>query len=404
VIEVPGAHFMRAQIGRVARGLGGSADARRDEISPNADYAGFPEEELDGEFETERGFRLPVLKSYRYGLKAAWENFSALSVLSALDKLGLLDTAGKTALAKFKGSRALSVPLDEAIEFAQPYADRHPDLFINRKVGRLGKRVLKPKADKVAKSIETIAAAHRRKLQRLRSQGFHPSSRPRVLEIGYISGGESVVAFERLGFEAHGIDYFYAGQFEEIQRWELILDLTGTKVGFHLGDITKKTEFPDDYFDLVYSAQTLEHIADLPAAFAEMNRILAPGGAMLHVYEPYFHPLGGHSFGTLDFPYGHVRLSTDDVDRYLTQFRPHEAVETIPWIRSSLNRSHTQQRVQSAITAAGFSLAWWQSEPVSKEWQAWLSRDTVADAFRECPGTTLADLRDRSISFSATKP
>jgi len=40
--------------------------------------------------------------------------------------------------------------------------------------------------------------------------------------------------------------------------------------------------FVNDYFDLVFSSNVLEHIEDLSACMAEMKRVLAPGGIMIH--------------------------------------------------------------------------------------------------------------------------
>ncbi|MCI0804154.1 MAG: class I SAM-dependent methyltransferase [Chloroflexi bacterium] len=40
--------------------------------------------------------------------------------------------------------------------------------------------------------------------------------------------------------------------------------------------------FVDSYFDLVFSSNVLEHIEDLDACMAEMKRVLAPGGIMIH--------------------------------------------------------------------------------------------------------------------------
>ena len=30
---------------------------------------------------------------------------------------------------------------------------------------------------------------------------------------------------------------------------------------------------------------------------------------MIHSYDPYFHPSGGHAIGILDSPWGHLRLT-----------------------------------------------------------------------------------------------
>ena len=55
-------------------------------------------------------------------------------------------------------------------------------------------------------------------------------------------------------------------------------------------------------FDLIYSVNVLEHIPDLDAAFAGMARVLAPGGAMIHMCPNYFVPYEPH-FGIPLIPF-----------------------------------------------------------------------------------------------------
>ena len=43
----------------------------------------------------------------------------------------------------------------------------------------------------------------------------------------------------------------------------------------------------------------------MDGALKEMNRLIIPGGLMIHSYDPYFHPSGGHAIGILDSPWGH---------------------------------------------------------------------------------------------------
>jgi SAM-dependent methyltransferase len=40
--------------------------------------------------------------------------------------------------------------------------------------------------------------------------------------------------------------------------------------------------FVSDHFDLVFSSNVLEHVEDLDSCLAEMKRVLAPGGIMIH--------------------------------------------------------------------------------------------------------------------------
>ena len=54
-----------------------------------------------------------------------------------------------------------------------------------------------------------------------------------------------------------------------------------------------ETDFPDDSFTRIVSSHTIEHIRDLRGAFAEMSRILRPGGVVvLHYPWEIFRGMG----------------------------------------------------------------------------------------------------------------
>lgn len=61
-------------------------------------------------------------------------------------------------------------------------------------------------------------------------------------------------------------------------------------------------------FDLIVSRAVLEHVADLPAAYAQMHRLLRPGGLMLHKVDfrdhGMFTALGQHPLTFLTVPPG----------------------------------------------------------------------------------------------------
>ena len=105
--------------------------------------------------------------------------------------------------------------------------------------------------------------------------------------------------------------------------------------------------------DLIVSWDTLEHLNNPQKAFEEMFRILKPGGYTFHEYNPFFSFNGGHSLCTLDFMWGHVRLSSTDFQQYLKQFRPLEYDLAMSFYKENLNRM-TVNHLKQYIKKAGF--------------------------------------------------
>ena len=95
--------------------------------------------------------------------------------------------------------------------------------------------------------------------------------------------------------------------------------------------------------DLIVSWDTLEHLNNPQKAFEEIFRILKPGGYTFHEYNPFFSFNGGHSLCTLDFMWGHVRLSSADFQNYLKQFRPYEYDLAMRFYEKNLNRMTSNQ-------------------------------------------------------------
>jgi len=67
------------------------------------------------------------------------------------------------------------------------------------------------------------------------------------------------------------------------------LQTNARRLGLHVDAVRLDAErlpFGDGSFDLVLGHAVLHHIPDLPRAFAEFVRVLAPGGTMLFAGEP----------------------------------------------------------------------------------------------------------------------
>lgn len=77
--------------------------------------------------------------------------------------------------------------------------------------------------------------------------------------------------------------------------------------------------FPDGSFDVIYSTQVLEHVRDVGASLSDMCRVLRKGGALLLHYNPYFHLRGGHGVCTTDIPWGHLRLTPEEMEEFVSK-------------------------------------------------------------------------------------
>jgi len=153
-------------------------------------------------------------------------------------------------------------------------------------------------------------------------------------------------------------------------------------------------------YDLVISWQTLEHLVDVRRALGNMSAALRPGGVMFHEYNPFCCESGGHSLCTLDFPFGHVRLTGAEFVRYVNTLRPRESTAAINFYTRCLNRMSLSD-LRCYSKGAGLEIL---------ECLCWpTERGAVGpDILRECqsnyPSLTLTDLMSTKVWFVARKP
>ncbi|MCB9851426.1 MAG: methyltransferase domain-containing protein [Phycisphaerales bacterium] len=166
-------------------------------------------------------------------------------------------------------------------------------------------------------------------------------------------------------------------------------------------DIAKST-LPNALFDLVASWRTLEHIANPRAAFAEMYRVLRPGGYCYHEYNPFFGLDGGHSLVTLDIPWGHVRFNRDDLAAYLAQFRANETMSALAYYDNCLNRM-TLADLEIYARDAGFEILALIPRTRTEDLIA-VDADLMSAARRNYPGVTINDLVCRIVRVVLRRP
>lgn len=357
------------------------------------------------EFVTRDERSIPVFAHYRYAVKHVWTMFQGLNLLGKLRNLECLEGSVSAYLDRAIGTRTITVPPNEAVEVARKAARRYPALFIPGVLDEVGLPVLLPNESLLRRQIQAFKRQHATILQRLAAAKICDiPSGGSILEIGYISGGHSLFAFEQLGFSTFGIDNFYGGVTGTSSLHEHIGSMVGSNTKFENGDITRQTPFPAESMDVVFSSSVLEHVQDLEKAFLEMYRLLKPGGAIIHNYHPYFCHDGGHALGIGDSPWAHVRLNEQEYLSYLAELRPNEAEQNQVWVKHALHRNMPQWKVQRLIAMAGFDLKLWVAKPSHQRWLKDLTPQIIHECFAATPEIGIGDLVSKSVSFVALKP
>jgi ubiquinone/menaquinone biosynthesis C-methylase UbiE len=325
----------------------------------------------------------PLWSGYRLAVKG-WSG--ALWPAAALRGLGdRLELSPELAAldAEVRRARTLPVPAAELAGLLEPLAAAHPEHLrrgdFDPIAGTRTMHLVPTDAE-----IEARRAHERRSAaSTLRRLGWHglDVGAARVLEVGCGIGYTTQALAEAGAASAVGID-----QLDEAavgaERERLLERGTAGGVQLSVGD-AHALPFPDASFDAVVSFSVFEHVRDPAQVLRESSRVLRPGGLALHVVQPWFGPVGGHSLCTLDFPWGHARLEDDAIDAYLTEHRPHEQ----PYASASLRAEYQQPRltareVRHLAEDAGLAVAEWQEE----RWRVARHRPLLDDA-------VLADVR-----------
>jgi SAM-dependent methyltransferase len=94
----------------------------------------------------------------------------------------------------------------------------------------------------------------------------------RILDYG-CGSGMVTLAGRQSGLDIYGADTFYGGAQTRPPDSEFISTMNGVCL-----------PYPDSCFDVVVNNQVMEHVSDLDAALAEINRVLKPGGTVLSIF------------------------------------------------------------------------------------------------------------------------
>jgi ubiquinone/menaquinone biosynthesis C-methylase UbiE len=112
--------------------------------------------------------------------------------------------------------------------------------------------------------------------------GHEPGHYPRTLEIGSGTGYFTLNLLRAGLIEQATCSDISPGMLETLQANAARL---GLDVHTEPAD-AERLPFADNSFDLVFGHAILHHIPDLPRAFTEFERVLAPGGTVLFAGEP----------------------------------------------------------------------------------------------------------------------
>ena len=135
---------------------------------------------------------------------------------------------------------------------------------------------------KLLQIIQTYAEAHQLEKEAIK-----------ILDWG--SGrGQTVGALREEGYEAYGVEIdplpyynglpYFQSKYEKPEEFLQLIDETCL------------TSFPDNYFDIIFSEQVLEHVADLEKVSKEMSRITKEGGKHLHRFPAKWHLIEDHLY------------------------------------------------------------------------------------------------------------
>jgi ubiquinone/menaquinone biosynthesis C-methylase UbiE len=380
----------RALVGRVARRA--PAPLLRRALGTPSYGSAFARFERDG------APPVPVLTAYRNSVKSAWINvwWPTACLRTVAAKVG---TAPLREIRELVSGRTLSRPVEELVPRALELQRAFPEYLRLTEVwdARFQCHVVEPVVDEREIALQagaymTLAAEIRDVAAR---NGVELEGR-RLLDVGC---GTGFLAFALAGLgagEIVGVDTDLEMYEADPGRDRVIERLAGERTGavrLQSGDV-RSLPFSDDEFDVVFSSTAIEHFADLHVVVAELARVLRPGGLAYHGVEPWFSNHGGHGLCTLDFPWGHARVTADEFERYLALFRPHEVADAMPYFTNAFQDPRLTLDESRAAFGEAFQIIEWREAPIpaSDPHRRLIDSAVLDDCRRVYPAVTRRDL------------
>lgn len=329
--------------------------------------------------------------------------YGAVDVLLRLNARVDLPASLQALASEILSAPTLSRPLDEIATAVRAAADGHRDhVAFSERVDPLSavpELSMIPTRDEVRALADYHERAAMRILGRITRAGLH-ADQVRALEMG-CGTGYTTLALGALGVkEAIGVDVAALAPGGTAERDAVAGYFAGrgngrlhSRTRLEQGD-AHALAFPDGAFDLVHNASAIEHVRTPARVFCEASRVLRSGGFALFDVDPWFGPQGGHSLCTLDFPWGHIRLTPDEFDTYIASYRPHERPAALDFYRNGFQTPrHTAAQIETLAVDAGFVIVDWSEARTShREHAALLSADVLADCTAQTPTVTVRDL------------
>jgi SAM-dependent methyltransferase len=131
---------------------------------------------------------------------------------------------------------------------------------------------------------------------------LRPIRGAKVLVVGANEGEDCRLFVERGASEVHGLD---------------VIESTGKSfqhrsVRYHRASI-EASGLAGDYFDIVFSVATMEHVHDIKAGFCEMARLASPGGLIFSLASPLWQSPYGHHMACFNgHPWAHLVHDTPE--------------------------------------------------------------------------------------------
>jgi len=203
---------------------------------------------------------------------------------------------------------------------------------------------------------------------------------PMALDIGSGFGGRTIEFQRATGGHVVGLEI---SERAALPSLVFARQMRNADVSFAVGH-GEALPFADNSFDLVLSYDVMEHVADPQQTLRATYRVLRPGGWLLLVFPPYFHPTGAHLEGYVSrmpytqllFPASVLRRAVDEIlaerrDGYHPQaLRPGDRLYGLNGL--------TIRRFEQLVRRSGFEVAWLELlpllSPANRKYEPWRMR------------------------------